>query len=227
MIGYFDVKFGKKLASAFSAPLLDGNPGTEPEKHIIFRPPDIAVEKRRNDRGDYDFPFISFFREPFGHGEQVNMKLESEGVHVHLKNQDPEKDFAHKLKIFPVDLTYEIQYWDGKHQRRVNQFNFEWVKRSPNMPFEFEVPYEDITQNVDGSWTHDQNAMMGDLIDNSDLARMSEEGVEVQYTGEINIDGVGLDFAGRGEIIKEVILDYFIKQGDGEKYLAEQIIETP
>jgi hypothetical protein len=224
VIGFFDTEFGIKLAETFSEPLLDQRPQTDPKEHIIFAPPDLAVERRYDQSGDYDFPFISYFREPFGHGEQVNMKLESEGIDVHLASQNPEVDPSHYLKVYPVDLTYEVHYWDGKHQRRVNQFNWQWVQYYPNIPFEFRVPFDKITTNVDGDWTHTQSAMMGDLTDNSDLARMSEEGVQIQYTGEVNLDAFGLVFEGRNELIKEVILNYYIERGDGSKYLAEQTI---
>jgi hypothetical protein len=219
MIEQFDLFFGRNLHSEFDNVLDDVS-------DVHFVPPELATS-RRTDRkdGSLELPFISVYRPPFSPNKEVyNSTLATKGITIPAPNNDT----GFKMFGLGFETTYTIDYWDDL-QNRANDYNQQWIQLAQSQQkIEFQVPIE--AGDVDDTFPFGYTMQLGELTDNSDIARQHDHGADIRYTGDIKIEGLiyqfepGANDAGIPRI-EEVITNYYIQEYSNDELVQSMIYD--
>lgn len=222
MFGAFDTYTAQGLATIFGDVLNNGM------EDIIFQPPDNAIEFRKSERGDYDFPFISMWRGPGNlDSDQFNMAMACDGINVMLPGDDPEVDDSVHIKLLPVQLTYSVTYWDGQNLPRANLFNFEWLLHTrQKAKIDVEFPFETSQGNKSDTFTFQQQYQFSEeLTDNSGIERRFESGAMFRYDGELVTTGYVFASPTEQTLIRDITLNFFLERMTNETLVRQLLID--
>jgi hypothetical protein len=226
MIPELDLYMGRTLAVDRFPSLLEF--GTD---DIIFAPVDLAIGRRRDRQiednqanvlkpsGELDLPFISIYREP------LNSFPEWRNFPLAANNRicpDPDGSGGVNVTGNAFEAEYTLEFW-ADLQSDANEFNRRWLQiLEAEQTFGFDIDVD----GIDGSLEFQYMMELGNLIDNSDLARQHDHGADIRYTGEITVPGYLWTFSGASEQrISEIALNYYV-ENFGEDVLTDEVTIT-
>lgn len=231
MIPELDIYFGREIATDKFPSLLEH--GTD---DVIFAPTDLAISRRRDREiqdnqanvlkpsGELDLPFISIYRSP------LNSFPEWRSFPLASQNRicpNPSGSGGVNVTGNAFEAEYTIEFWadlqEGQESENANYFNKRWLQIAEAEPtFGFEVYVDAIDDTLEFLFMME----LGNLIDNSDLARQHDHGADIRYTGEITVPGYLYTFSGASEQrISEIALNYYV-ENFGNDVLTDQVTIT-